>query len=40
MTGDYFGLASLYVATHDENKAIEEIWARPYIGGFTPRTGG
>ena len=40
MVGEYFGLASLYAATHDYNPKIEELWARPYVGGFTPDPGG
>ncbi len=39
MTGDYFGLASLYAVTHEYNPKIEELWARPYVGGFTPTPG-
>ncbi len=37
MVGDYFGLASLYLVTRDYNPKINEIWARPYVGGLHTR---
>jgi hypothetical protein len=35
MTGTYFGLAFLYLATNDHNPSAAQFWNAPYVGGLT-----